>query len=208
MRSQCYHSNMLNVTFAEINAELQTIEPQLDAAEVHGCLCGELCTLKNLSAQDWLRELVAVDPVVEDNEALLELTPHSIPPSPALELLFAESQQALQGDTMEFSPLLPDDDVPLANRVAAMAQWVAGFLYGYGTGAAELDDVPEVVTEALQDFTQIARANPDEVMESEEDESAYAELIEYLRAAVQVLYDELAVWRATQITPPTTGLLN
>lgn len=208
MRLQCYHRHMLNVTFAEITAELRGIEPQLDAAEVHGCLCGELCTVKNLSAQQWLRDLVAIEPEVEDSEVLQQLAPQPIPSNPALEQLFTESRDALQSDTMEFALLLPDDDTPLALRVAAMAQWVAGFLYGYGVGAAQLDEVPEAVSEALQDFTQIARANPDEVMETEEDESAYAELIEYLRAAVQVLHDELAVWRATQVIPPAAGLLN
>lgn len=208
MHTQCYHTPMLNVTFAEINTELHSIEPQLDAAEVHGCLCGELCTMKNLSAQDWLREMLLVIQHSEADEVVENLAAQAIPPSPALEQLFAESKESLRGDAMEFALLLPDDDELLATRVAAMVQWVAGFLYGYGTGAAELDDVPEAVSEALQDFTQIARANPGEVAESEEDESAYAELIEYLRAAVQVLYDELAIWRATQIGPPAAGVLN
>ena len=56
------------------------------------------------------------------------------------------------------------------------------------------------MSEALQDFTQIARANPEEVVESEEDENAYTELVEYLRAAVQVLYDELSPQREAQVS--------
>ena len=205
MHLQCYHTHMLNITFAEINAELHEIEPQLDAAEAHGCLCGVLCTIKNLSVQDWLRELMITE---QGDDTMVAMTLQPLPETPALEQLFAESQGALHGDAMEFTLLLPDDDLPLVTRVAAMAQWVSGFLYGFGTGATELDDVPESVTEALQDFTQIARDNPAEVAETEEDENAYAELIEYLRAAVQVLYDELAVWRATQASPPSPGFLN
>ncbi len=205
MHAQCYHRQMLNVTFAEINAELHEIEPELDAAEAHGCLCGVLCTIKSLSAQDWLNELLITE---QSDDTMVAMTLPPLLETSALEQLFTETHNALHGDAMEFTLLLPDDDSPLAIRVAAMAQWVSGFLYGFGTGAAALDDVPDSVTEALQDFTQIARANPDEVAETEEDESAYVELIEYLRAAVQVLYDELAVWRATQPSRPSPGFLN
>ncbi len=205
MHAQCYHKRMLNVTFAEINAELHSIEPQLDAAEAHGALCGILCTVKNLTLHHWLQELLTAEQGDEIAEAI---DAHSLPPSAALEILFAESQEALQSDAMDFALLLPDDDLPLADRVAAMAQWVAGFLYGFGTGAIHMNEFPEAVSEALQDFTQIARANPDEVMESEEDENAYAELVEYLRAAVQVVYDELAVWRTAQALSQPPGFLN
>src|SRR4051794_8892413 len=120
MRSQCYHSDMLNVTFAEINAELHSIEPQLDAAEAHGCLCGVLCTVKNLSLQYWLQEILAVE---SDDEIAEAIDIQSLADSPALEQLFSESQQSLEGDAMEFALLLPDDEQPLAARVAAMAQW-------------------------------------------------------------------------------------
>jgi len=206
MRSQCYHSDMLNVTFAEINAELHSIEPQLDAAEAHGCLCGVLCTVKNLSLHHWLQEILSLE---TDDEVTEAIDIQSLADSPALAQLFSESQQTLQGDSMEFALLLPDDDLPLASRVAAMARWVAGFLYGFGVGALNHNDFPDSVEEALQDFTQITRANPDEVTDGEEDENAYAELIEFLRAAVQVVYDELETWRGAQVsTQSQPGLLN
>jgi len=199
---------MLNVTFAEINIELHSIGPQLDAAEAHGYLCGALCTVKNLSLHDWLSELTILDQDDETEEATEAFAPRVSAPSAALEQLFAESQQSLQGDAMEFALLLPDDDQPLAERVGAMAQWVAGFLYGFGTGAVQINEFPAAVSEALQDFTQIARANPEEVVESEEDENAYTELVEYLRAAVQVLYDELALQRDAQVSPDSSSRLN
>jgi len=206
MHVQCYHIAMLNVTFAEINTELHSIGPQLDAAEAHGYLCGALCTVKNLSLHDWLGELIVLDQD-DDAEEVTEAFAPVIPSSSAvLEQLFAESQQALQGDAMDFALLLPDDDQPLAARVGAMAQWVGGFLYGFGTGAVQINEFPEPVSEALQDFTQIARANPEEVMESEEDENAYTELIEYLRAAVQILYDELAPQRNAQVSTDSPRL--
>lgn len=192
---------MPNTTFAEINAELRSIEPQLDAAEAHGCLCGALCTVKNLSIAAWFTEIIDLQQDTEAEEGLEAFGSTAIAPSPAIEILFSETLETLNGDAMEFNLLLPDDDQPLVTRVAAMAQWVAGFLYGFGTGAVQMDTFPEAVHEALQDFTQIARANPDEVVESEEDEAAYAELVEYLRAAVQVIYDELAPARSAQIDP-------
>lgn len=198
---------MPNTSFAEINAELRSIEPQLDAAEAHGCLCGALCTVKNLSVIDWFDEIIDLQQEPEPDDGLEAFGAASPVPSSVLELLFAETLSTLNGDAMEFNLLLPDDDQPLVARVAAMTQWVAGFLYGFGTGAVRMDTFPEAVHEALQDFTQISRANPDEVVESEEDEAAYAELVEYLRAAVQVIYDELAAARDA-LADPQPPLIN
>src|SRR5690242_4559607 len=98
MLLQCYHRRMLNVTFAEINAELHSIEPQLDAAEVHGCLCGALCTVKNLSVQHWLQEVLAAE---SDDPSIDAFDVDELPASPALELLYGETSQALQADAME-----------------------------------------------------------------------------------------------------------
>ena len=99
---------------------------------------------------------------------------------------------------MEFTPLLPDDDEPLTERVAALGGWCQGFLYGFGTAPSRQDraKLPGDVAEILSDFAQIARAG-DVGHESESiEETAYAELVEYLRAGTQLIYDELEAERA------------
>jgi uncharacterized protein YgfB (UPF0149 family) len=43
---------------------------------------------------------------------------------------------------------------------------------------------------------QITRATVDEDSDNEANETAYAELVEYLRVAVQLIYEELADFRS------------
>jgi yecA family protein len=183
---------MLNITFAEVEHELHTVDANLTVAEAHGCLCGALCTLQNFSPQRWLQELLPE-----------EVTPLADPPANAvsavLQQLFTDSSQALCGDAMEFTPLLPDDEAPLAERIAALAQWSQGFLYGFGIGAPTTpESLPGDTAEVLRDLSEIARANDAEVAGSDEEEQAYAELVEYLRAAVQMLHEEFAAQRDNQ----------
>ncbi len=85
---------------------------------------------------------------------------------------------------MEFAPLLPDDDEPLAERATALAQWCQGFLYGLGTGRLNsIDELPGEVGEIVHDLTEISRATPGEEDPTEDDEQAYAELVEFVRVA-------------------------
>jgi uncharacterized protein YgfB (UPF0149 family) len=185
-----YHRPMYTISFVDAERALLTADAAVTLAEGHGCLCGALCTLPQFSSQNWLQELLP-DPT--DNESLISCAS----PDEALVQLHVETQLALRGDAMEFAPLLPDDDAPLAERIAALAQWSQGFLYGFGLGAPRnIDDYPEDISEVLKDLSEIARANDGETSGSDDDEEAYAELVEYLRAAVQLVHDELAEQRA------------
>jgi len=176
---------MLHVTFPEIARVLEGAGATVDAAESHGCLCGALCTSGDYSMARWLDEIVPEDGRPTDEAS-----------ARALQLLFTDTLSSLRGEDMRFEPLLPDDDNALEQRAAAISQWCQGFLYGFGTGqplkAAEL---PEEVDEILRDFTQIGRASVDVGDASEQEEEAYAEVVEYLRVGVQLIHDELATLR-------------
>jgi len=176
---------MMQVTFREVASVLEGAGSQVVAAEGHGCLCGALCTSPDYSLERWLEELVAVDEGAADIE-----------PDDALRLLFADTQRALRGDEMEFEPLLPDDDEPLERRATALSQWCQGFLYGFGTGKpTRAEDLNGQVNEVLRDLSHIAAASVDVGAAGEDEEEAYAEVVEYLRVGVQLVHDELAAVR-------------
>jgi uncharacterized protein YgfB (UPF0149 family) len=48
------------------------------------------------------------------------------------------------------------------------------------------------VREILADFKEIARAVGDDAAAGEDDEAAWAELVEFVRVSVQLVFDELA----------------
>jgi uncharacterized protein YgfB (UPF0149 family) len=109
----------------------------------------------------------------------------------------AGTRAALESDEFDFAPLLPDDDAPLAARVAALAAWSEGYLVGFGSGTSEqavrrAGDVGEF----LRDLSEIARAELEPGRAGEAGEGDYAQLVEFVRAGVQLAYDELAGARA------------
>lgn len=172
---------MLQVTFPEIARLLESAESAVSAAEGHGCLCGALCTSGEYSLQRWVEELLPS--AVDESD--------DVPA--ALQLLFNDTVAALRGAQMEFEPLVPDDEASLENRAAAVAQWCQGFLYGFGIGRTlKPEQLTGDVSEILNDMAQISQATVDVGTAGEEEEQAYADLIEYLRVGVQLIHDELA----------------
>jgi len=180
---------MSTISYAEFASGLARADSGIDAAEAHGCLCGALCSHGSYPAAEWAAELV--------DEA-----DGGVPPD-LLDLLAGVREQtleALDGEDMAFTPLLPDDDDALAGRVAALAGWCGGFLYGLGRSGT-LVALPDDVDEIVRDFGEIARAGLADEEASEEAEQDYAELVEFVRASVQLAYEALAPTRAAAATP-------
>jgi len=175
-----------SVAFDDVSRALAAGSSTVHPAEAHGCLCGALCLRPDYSLADWLDEILpdaSVGPT--DDEPLATL--------------FAESAGVLARPDMEFEPLLPDDDVELAARVEALSAWCQGFLYGFGAaGVADGGRLSPEVNEVLADLAQIAQAGAVGSEDPETEEQAFAELVEFLRAAVQLVHDELAPLRVSQ----------
>ena len=162
----------------------------LAAAEAHGVLCGGLCAAEHYPLERWLEEVLGTEAA-------------TLPARNVLSDVYAETTRTLSEGEMEFAPLLPDDLTPLETRVAALAQWCEGYLYGVGVGDHEaIDSAAGEVGEVLRDFSEISRAGVGEDSE-EVNESAYAELVEFVRAGTQLLYEELAAVRARGAPPST-----
>ena len=173
------------MTHPELQDALASVDITIDAAEAHGWLSGALCVRRDYGSRDWLAELAADS----GGEA-----PVAAPP---LAQIPAETLAALGSDGFEFAPLLPDDEAPLADRVAALAAWSAGFLYGIGTGASEkaLAGASDV-GEFLRDLADIARAELEPGRAGEAGELDFRELVEFVRAGAQLAFVELAAARA------------
>lgn len=121
--------------------------------------------------------------------------------SAAEALLAAElnaTRRALAERLSEFSPLLPDDGDPAERRTAAIAHWSEGFLHGLVASGERQSAVlrerlaAEPVADIIKDMLELTRATADEGEWQEEEEQAYAEVVEYLRVAAQLVYEELA----------------
>ena len=75
-------------------------------------------------------------------------------------------------------------------RAAALGQWCQGFLSGFGL-TRRAYSLSDEANEVLRDLAAIAQVQ-DALEESEDGESDYMEVMEYLRVAPMLLFSELA----------------
>ncbi len=150
-----------------------------DAAELHGQVTGWLCGDGLPESGSWVARLVLEDQFGDAPAAEVERI---------LDALAAASWHALEDTDLGFQPLLPDDDSPLDERVAALLQWSQGFLAGLGLSGFSVPGSSDGVAEFLSDLGTIAGSAVDELEADEEGEMALVELIEFLRMGTLLVH--------------------
>jgi uncharacterized protein YgfB (UPF0149 family) len=174
---------MHTASYAEIQRVLADERSMTDAAEAHGTLAGALCTASTYRFEDWMQEILPEGRAHDQSTG-------------ALRGLYFLTAETLAGTDMAFEPLLPEDAQPLDERTAALSQWCVGFLYGLGSGSIQdISKLPGEVGEVVRDFDEITRVGVDTGDGDEQNENAYAELVEFVRVGVQVVFEELEALR-------------
>ena len=167
--------------YVNVDTSLQRAAAGIGASEAHGVICGLLCVPEAIENPLWLEEVVP-DGVTSEQDR---------DDAKRLLISVAEASRAQLGeDSFEFYPLLPEDEFPLQSRGRALAQWCAGFLFGLSiAGAGDLDALPADSREIVGDLSKFAGIRGGG--RDEEEENAYAELVEYIRVGVMLINQEL-----------------
>ncbi|HXC60189.1 MAG TPA: UPF0149 family protein [Steroidobacteraceae bacterium] len=165
--------------FDELQRVLTLSHALTDAAEAHGTLVGSLCATP-CSLNDWLAEILPEGRADEHCSA-------------SLQAIFNSTSSALGEGTLGFQPLLPCDEASIDDRTSALGEWCQGFLYGLSAGAMlpDADSLQGEAAEVLRDMTEITHVDVDPEDDPETNEAAYAELVEFVRVGVQLLYEHL-----------------
>lgn len=170
--------------YQAIAQALSKLNTEVMPSEVHGTLCGLLCANTSAEPAVWQQALWPNQPAgdllaAEANEVFK--TSHEV------------TRRQLNDPNCEFQMLLPDDNDSLDQRVNALGDWCQGYLIGLSLGGVkDFAPLPEDAREIAKDILEIARAGTSYDLEgSEEDEHAYAELVEYLRVGVLLINEEL-----------------
>ena len=167
-------------TLAEL---LRTAGAACGAAEAHGLLCGTLAAGGRHDPEVWLEHVLGegntLSVAAQDCRDMLENMQNDI-------------LGQFNDESFAFSVLLPSDTAPLSTRTRALGEWCEGFLYGLAIGGIrDAAEKPGTVDEIMKDFYEISHAGFVTEGPDEEDESAYAEIVEYIRMSVLLLYQEL-----------------
>lgn len=158
-----------------------------DLAECHGVLCGMLCGENGNTPDHYFTHLANLEFAMEPGSGLHE----------TMIEVFDSTVQLLEDEELRFNLWLPDDEEPLGERTDSLAHWCTGFLAGLGVGGP-LPTLSAEALEALQDLRQIAMAGfLDQAHDAaddagnEDDETAFFEIVEYVRMVTLMLREEL-----------------
>ncbi|RDI46502.1 UPF0149 family protein [Aquicella lusitana] len=163
--------------YHEIDQVLSKTTLKLHPSQVHGLICGILSGNPH-SSEAW-EELVTGGKEPGKTHEVLQS-------------LYDASAKQLRDFLFEFQLSLPADSETLPMRAEALTLWCQGFLTGLKVAQVQIiEREPSEMTEAINDLIEIAKMNYEEVVANEEDEEAYVELVEYVRMAVVLIYQDL-----------------
>ncbi len=179
-----------------LDRALAVNDADVGPSEAHGLLTGLLCGAGEFPVAVWGQQVFETvsesgqQPWGSDQEC-----------GPMMEGLYQATQQGLFDEELGFDLLLPDDDRELAIRIEELAVWGQGFMAGLGlAGERDWDALSEECNEAMRDVAQVGQISVEG--DSEEDEQAYMEVVEYLRMAILLIHAEL---QAIPAPSPVSG---
>jgi uncharacterized protein len=177
--------------YAQLDDTLRRCGANWSAATAHGFLCSRLALRGPDAAPEWLGR------VLEGSEAGGASRDDC---AGRLQSLFHATLKALAERQSQFMPLLPDDTSPASTRAEALANWCEGYLHGLVAsnhgGPVKSKLASEPLSDIIRDLLEMTRATADGEARDESNEEAYAELVEYIRVAAQLVYEELAEFRS------------
>jgi len=159
------------------------------SSEVHGmivgCIANHMFTSK---APDLIRLLVSKNAIAKGQQSLQDL----------LNEVYRETSETLLENGDDFQLLLAESEAKLSVRTESLADWCRGYLLGLlQNETVSIDQLPEDGSEIARDILAISEAAPQEE-ENEEDEWALAELEEYVKVGVQLIFEFIVRLRSEQ----------
>jgi len=171
------------VDYYDLGDVLARAQTSVDAADCHGLLTGLVCAAGFADPKVWMAQ-------VFDN-----CNPKDGAQADAIrqvQALYEDTLARLNSPDLDFGLLLPDDDDALRERTESLGSWCGGFLSGLGLGGvSDPSQLPEAVSELLDDLAQIARVDFELEEPDEAEQAAFEEVVEYVRVGVLFINEEL-----------------
>lgn len=180
-------------SYDQISAVLDRLSLALEPAECHGALSGFLCAADDFDMAAWVSRVLLPKEAAAPDDAPALLAELSQQETSHLIALHSETVRQLQDPHFGFNLLLPDDEEPLTTRAELLAIWCQGFVLGLSAGGVnDFNLLPQEASEIINDIVEISRLAHHETEGTEEDETAYFEVAEYIRMGVLLIHAELS----------------
>lgn len=181
-------------SFDEVSEALNSLSALGSAGESHGLLCALLSAHVKLREEAWVDALL--------NEHIEQSDQAGQQAYRILQQLFKGTHEAFSADDFSMPILLPADEASLEDRIDAVSEWCSGYITGlHLLGIDVAQNKNPVIKEALEDLLSVSRVElTPEDEKDPESESRYLELIEFVKAAVLTVADELKMLHPTNET--------
>lgn len=171
------------IKYDKLHEALLKVDANADAAESHGMLCGLICGTGETIKDKWLEQILGQ---VEQGNLLMREA------QTTLDGVHQATLEQITDGNFELELVLPDDEQTLDTRIGELGEWCQGFLIGLSlAGVSDVSKLPGEAGEIVSDLLEITRAGYDPAEDEEVNENAYAEVVEYVRIGVLVIYNEL-----------------
>jgi uncharacterized protein YgfB (UPF0149 family) len=165
-------------TYTKLCTALHKAKAPFEASQMHGLLCGFVCVTHEELNTTWEKQLLGA----EYNPQIGLI----------LQQLYAVSSQQISEFSFDFALLLPTEKTDINLRTEALGLWCQGFLTGLQkTGFPIENRQPGELTDAINDIIEIAQVSFEEITPTDDDETAYFELADYVRLVVLMVYHEV-----------------
>ena len=170
--------NSQSPSYADVADLLSAAKSNFHPAEAHGLLCGFICASSGKMDNRFQKLILGKNKNPEYRELLQQL--------------YEISYHQMSEFSFEFALLLPGDDSNINSRTEALGLWCQGFLTALKQANIPIQNREESdVTETINDFIEIAQVNYGDIADDDEDETAYFELVEYVRLGALLIFQDL-----------------
>ncbi len=167
-------------SYTEIADLLAEAHTTFTPSQVHGLFCGYICATSGKVDSRWEKIVFGKNKHAECRELLQEI--------------YETSYHQMSEFSFEFTLILPSDDTDINVRTEALGLWCQGFLSGLEQCQIPLQNREESdVTDTLNDIIEIAQVNFGDIADDDEDETAYFELMEYVRLGTLLIFQDLKI---------------
>jgi hypothetical protein len=175
-------NNFINES--ELDEALENCDSGRNSIQAHGLLCGYIMT-HGLKGHDmWLHRMF-------ENNSNEKGDKYKY----IFDDLFIKTWRQLEGRQSEFELFLPGDDRGLLTRAKAIGSWCDSYLHGL-ISSVTTEKLKKAINREptsilIKDLLEMTKATIREEDDDETNERSYAELVEYTRIAVQLIFEEL-----------------
>jgi len=186
LRETLMHVTPKILAFEDFSYLLTEADSLANPAEIHGILCGLICTGHHLDGKFWFNTVLKLFETrahISEHHRSIVIDLYDITCRQLSHLHFTD----------DFQMLLPDENHPLTRRAEALSQWCQGFLYGLRLVQSPENKHSNETNDSLRCISEIAQLDFANIEVRDIDTKAYVGVLDFVRSSVISVYQDLTV---------------